>query len=63
MMEIKLPKTFTCGDCGSEIPIPNDIEYGEIISCSKCGAEYYVWKTSEGLKINYFQLEGEDWGE
>jgi len=50
---------ITCEDCGKEFPIPEDYKDGEIVSCPVCGLEHYAFHTSDGIKINVFQFEGE----
>ncbi len=48
-----------CDDCYFDIPIPEDIVEGEIISCPSCGLKYEF----KNGKLVTHELEGEDWGE
>ncbi len=54
--------TATCPECEADISLNDNVEKGEIIQCSDCGAELEV------MKINPAELalapeEEEDWGE
>jgi len=54
----------TCPECGGEIPVPDDVVIGEIVSCPDCGQEYEVYELGEGgPKIRPAEVAAEDWGE
>lgn len=69
MIESKLKnneKHFFCPDCGLEQDLTLDMQEGDIISCSGCGLEFEIKKSttdSECLIIQELTIEGEDWGE
>jgi alpha-aminoadipate carrier protein LysW len=48
-----------CKECDKELDIPSDVQEGEVISCSGCGAEH-EWKNGE---VQILVIVGEDWGE
>ncbi|WP_229109969.1 lysine biosynthesis protein LysW [Halapricum desulfuricans] len=52
----------TCPECGADVALHDDIEIGEIVDCSTCGAELEV------VAVDPVELElapelEEDWGE
>ncbi|QSG11115.1 Lysine biosynthesis protein LysW [Halapricum desulfuricans] len=52
----------TCPECGADVALHDDIEIGEIVDCSTCGAELEV------VAVDPVELEPapeleEDWGE
>jgi len=53
-----------CPECGGEIPVPDDVVIGEIVSCPDCGQEYEVYELGpEGPKVRQAEVATEDWGE
>ncbi|RLF16029.1 MAG: lysine biosynthesis protein LysW [Thermoprotei archaeon] len=53
-----------CPECGGDIPVPDDVVVGEIVSCPDCGQEYEVYELGpEGPKIRQAEVAAEDWGE
>ena len=53
-----------CLECGDEIPIPEDVIKGEIVTCPDCGVSFEVHKISkDSFELIPAQVEGEDWGE
>jgi len=60
--QILTPKDshIECPDCGAEIPIPENVVVGEILTCKDCGLEIETKKDGE---FEIFFFEGEDHGE
>jgi len=53
-----------CLECEGEIPIPEDVIKGEIVTCPDCGVSFEVHKISkDSFELRPAQVEGEDWGE
>lgn len=53
-----------CQDCSAEIPIPEDVEIGEIIECPDCGLILEVTEIKDGeAGFEVLLLVGEDHGE
>lgn len=53
-----------CPECGGDLPIPDDVVIGEIVSCPDCGQEYEVYElSSEGPHVRQAEVAAEDWGE
>ncbi len=53
-----------CLECEGEIPIPEDVIEGEIVTCPDCGVSFEVHKISkDSFELKPAQVEGEDWGE
>ena len=53
-----------CLECEGEIPIPEDMINGEIVTCPDCGVSFEVRKISkDSFELIPAQVEGEDWGE
>jgi alpha-aminoadipate carrier protein LysW len=52
-----------CPDCGAEVPIPEDVLAGEIVTCPDCGADYEVAVGEDGVSLKPAETSGEDWGE
>ncbi|MFW6017993.1 MAG: lysine biosynthesis protein LysW [Halapricum sp.] len=52
----------TCVECGTELTLHENLEVGEIVDCSTCGAELEVVETGPVELDTAPELE-EDWGE
>lgn len=52
----------TCVECGAELTLHENLEVGEIVDCSTCGAELEVVETGPVELDTAPELE-EDWGE
>ncbi len=60
MKELKV----NCPTCDADLPIPNDVISGEIVSCPDCAMEYEVNIMDNGdIELHLVEIEGEDWGE
>lgn len=60
MKELKI----NCPTCDADLPVPNDVISGEIVSCPDCAMEYEVRIMDNGdIELNLVEIEGEDWGE
>ena len=53
----------TCPECGGEIPVPDDVVIGEIVSCPDCGQEYEVEVGEGKVELKVAERSKEDWGE
>ncbi|WP_435348041.1 lysine biosynthesis protein LysW [Haloarchaeobius sp. HRN-SO-5] len=51
-----------CVECGADVTLHEDLEAGEIVDCTTCGAELEVIDTSPVVLDVAPELE-EDWGE
>ena len=54
--------TAECVECGADVPLHDDLEIGEILDCTTCGAELEVVDVSPPVLEQAPELE-EDWGE
>ncbi len=53
-----------CVECEAYIPLLDDVDVGEIISCPDCGMDYVIETDENGvIQLTELNLEGEDWGE
>ena len=51
-----------CIECGNELKLGEDVEVGELITCSDCGTDLEV-TSLKPLKLELAPEEEEDWGE
>ena len=51
-----------CVECGAEVSLHDDLEVGEIVDCTTCGAELEVVAVDPAELETAPELE-EDWGE
>ncbi|WP_255151744.1 lysine biosynthesis protein LysW [Halorarius halobius] len=51
-----------CIECGADLSLHDDLEAGEIVDCSTCGAELEVIST-DPLELDTAPELEEDWGE
>ncbi|GIX47014.1 MAG: lysine biosynthesis protein LysW [Candidatus Tectimicrobiota bacterium] len=51
-----------CPECGAIIEVDEELEEGEIISCTDCGADLEVIN-DDPLELALAPEEEEDWGE
>ena len=51
-----------CVECGADVTLHENLEIGEIVDCSTCGAELEVVGTDPASLDTAPELE-EDWGE
>ena len=54
--------TAKCPECGADVKLADDVERGEIVPCSDCGAELEVVER-EPAELRLAPEEEEDWGE
>ena len=52
----------TCIECGDELSLYDDIEVGEILDCSTCGAELEVLGV-DPVEVDTAPELQQDWGE
>ncbi|MEM1538433.1 MAG: alpha-aminoadipate/glutamate carrier protein LysW/ArgW [Candidatus Nezhaarchaeales archaeon] len=52
-----------CTECDAEIPMPNDVLPGEVLSCPDCGQEYEVGIIEGRVRLKPAEKLREDWGE
>jgi len=53
-----------CTQCDADIPVPDDVMQGELLSCPDCSTDYEVVKVGhEGVVIKEAEAVAEDWGE
>jgi len=57
-----MTETTECVECGAEVPLPDDVETGEIVDCPTCGTELEVVDVDPPVVEPAPELE-EDWGE
>lgn len=53
----------TCKVCGTEFDLPEDVMDYELTSCPTCGTKYVVRITKEGVALEEFKGDVEDYGE
>jgi alpha-aminoadipate carrier protein LysW len=51
-----------CVECGADVSLHDNLEVGEIVDCTTCGAELEVTDTNPPVLEKAPELE-EDWGE
>lgn len=51
-----------CPECEALIPLPGNVQLGEILVCPECGAELEV-TSLKPMVLELAPLEEEDWGE
>lgn len=51
-----------CPECGAEVQLESNVEKGEIVQCSDCGADLEVTNVSP-VELELAPEEEEDWGE
>lgn len=51
-----------CVECGADVSLHDDLEIGEIVDCSTCGAELEVIDVDPATLDTAPELQ-EDWGE
>lgn len=51
-----------CVECGADVSLHDNLEAGEILDCTTCGAELEVVETNPPVLDKAPELE-EDWGE
>ena len=51
-----------CSECAAELPLPPDVEVGEIVVCPDCGVELEVMGV-DPIVLDLAPEEEEDWGE
>ncbi|TMF55503.1 MAG: lysine biosynthesis protein LysW [Chloroflexi bacterium] len=54
--------TATCPECEARVKLTPDLEKGEILQCTDCGAELEVAETNP-VELRLAPEEEEDWGE
>jgi alpha-aminoadipate carrier protein LysW len=62
---MRLSETTTmaeCIECGAEVSLHDDVEIGEIVDCSTCGAELEV-VGEDPVELEAAPELEEDWGE
>lgn len=52
-----------CKVCGTEFEVPSDVMDGELTSCPTCGTKYVIKLTKEGITLEEFKGDVEDYGE
>jgi alpha-aminoadipate carrier protein LysW len=51
-----------CIECGADVTLHDDLEVGEIVDCSTCGAELEV-VSADPVELDSAPELEEDWGE
>ena len=51
-----------CPECEAELELQDDVEKGEIVTCSDCGADLEVVGMAP-VELDLAPEEEEDWGE
>jgi alpha-aminoadipate carrier protein LysW len=51
-----------CPECAAVVQLPADVEVGEILVCTECGAELEVMGI-DPIALDLAPEEEEDWGE